>query len=279
MVSKKRLLGFTWYLVIGLGLGITMLPIIWILVSSFRTNEVIWRYAFPFSFKTFLPTPFTLEAYRTILAAGFGRALLNSIFVTATTIVFGIFITSLSGFVFAKMHFPGKKALFVFVLLSSMIPFEALAIPLFVVIRNMSWLDSYQALIVPGVTHGICILLFRQFYLGIPQSYVDSAKVDGANFWQIYVKIFLPISKAAAISAGLFLFIFQWQAFLWPLIANPTQEYHVIQVFIARLSSDRAVYWNQQFAASIISTFIPVCILLILQKHFMTGIAGSGLKE
>jgi len=267
-----------WYTVIISGILITLIPMIWMLVSSLRSNPSIWGSAFPISFKAFIPTPFTIEPYIQIFHKGFGRAFFNTALVASLTIFFGIIITSMSGFVFARMDFPGKAFIFVIVLVSSMIPFEAIAIPLFITIQELNWIDSYQALIVPGVAHGICIILFRQFYKGIPTSFVESAKIDGASWFQIYYKIFLPISKVAIISAGLFLFIFQWLSFLWPLIANPSPEYHVIQVAISRFAMEHGVYWNEQFAAAFISTIIPALIIIKLQKYYIYGVVGTEVK-
>lgn len=274
----SHLAKISWYIVIISGILITLIPMLWMLVSSLRPNPAIWGNAFPVSFKAFVPTPFTIEPYIQIFNKGFGRAFFNTTLVASLTILFGIIITSMSGFVFARMDFPGKALIFVVVLLSSMIPFEAIAIPLFITIRELNWTDSYQALIVPGVAHGICIILFRQFYMGIPNSFVESAKIDGANWFQIYYKIFLPISKVAIISAGLFLFIFQWLSFLWPLIANPSPKYHVIQVAISRFAMEHGVFWNEQFAAAFISTIIPALIIIRLQKYYMYGVVGTEVK-
>ncbi len=273
----RILYNFLWYATVIGGLVGLLLPYLWVLVSSFRPNEIIFRYAYPLSANTFIPTHFTLEPYALIVESGLGIALFNTIFVTLCTIAGGILLTSMAGFAFAKIEFPLSKFLFVLYLVSFMIPFEAIAMPLFVVIRNLGWTNSYQAIIVPGLFNGMVILLFRQFYRGVPNALLDSALSDGASWWKIYSKIFLPISKPAIISAGLVFFVYQWLAFLWPLLANPLPRFQVLQVTIARFSTEYAVLWNQQFAATIVSTIIPICIIIYLQRHFV-GIVGVEIK-
>jgi multiple sugar transport system permease protein/putative chitobiose transport system permease protein len=209
--------------------------------------------------------------------SGFDIALFNTTFVTVTTIAGGILVTSMAGFAFAKIDFPLKSFLFTVCIVSFMIPFQAIAIPLFVVVRRLEWTNTYQGLIVPALFNGIVILLFRQFYRGVPNALVDSALSDGASWWQIYSRIFLPISKPAAISAGLVFFVFQWLAFLWPLLVNPMPRFQVLQVTVAKFATEYSILWNQQFAATIISSILPIVVILYLQKHFV-GVVGTEIK-
>lgn len=275
---RKRILNVCWWAAIVFGLIFTLLPFIWILVSSPRPNHIIFRYTMPLSWKTFLPSPATWEPYIAIFEKGFGLALTNTLFVALTTVLCGIVMNSMTGFVFAKIEFPAKTFLFVLIILAFLVPFEAIAIPLFVLIRRFGWFNSYQALIIPAIAHGVVVLMYRQFFLGIPTELIESARVDGASWWRIYWNIFMPMSKPAHISAALILFFFQWESFLWPLISAPSKEYRLIQVAIAYLATEYRTLWNQQFAAAVIAALIPLVLILRFQKYYIRGISGTELK-
>ncbi len=278
VTAKRTGLTLAWYFVVLIGMIVTLFPVVWGFVSSFRPNPIIFRYITPLSLMTFSPTPFSLEAYFEIFEKGFGRALFNTFFVTASTVGLGLIVNSMGGIVFAKMRFPGKNLIFMVTVFAYLVPFQAIAIPLFMLIRALGWTNSYQALIIPATLNGVVILLFRQFFMAIPDDYVDSAKIDGAPWRTIYWRLFLPMSGPALISAGLILFLDIWLAFLWPLIANPSREYAIVQVAIARLTSEYGVFWNEQFAAATITAVIPVIILMSLQKYYIRAVTGSEIK-
>lgn len=267
----------SWYLVIGLGLLVVLVPYLWVAVSSFRPNDIIFRYAYPLSVRTFLPTPFSLDSYVAMVKAGFDVALFNTILVTLVTIVGGVVVASMAGFVFAKIDFPLKSFWFAVCLISFILPFEAIAIPLYAVILRLRWTNTYQGLIVPALFNGTAILLFRQFYRGVPNAFLEAALCDGASWWQIYSRIFLRISKTAAISAGLIFFLYQWHAFLWPLLVSSLPKYQVIQIAIAKFSTEYYVLWNQQFAATVVSSIFPVAVILLLQRYFVAAV-GTEVK-
>ena len=267
-----------WYVAAAVGLLVIFVPLLWAIASSFRPLQEIFRYVSPFSIWALIPINPTLDAYISIFEKGYGRALFNTIYVSALTILLGIYLNSMAGFVFAKLQFPFKNIVFVIVLLASMIPFEAIAIPLYSLAQNLNLLDSYTILIAPALANGLVIFLFRQFFAEIPSELIDAALVDGASWWRIYATIFMPLSMPAIISASLILFIFQWNSFLWPLVAAPSEKYHLVQVAIANLQLEYQTLWNEQFAASFIAAIIPVAIILGFQRHYIRGIAGTGLK-
>lgn len=267
-----------WYVTAVAGLLVIFVPLLWVIASSFRPLHEIFRFVSPFSLRAFVPEEFTLEAYRAIFAKGYGRALLNTLMVSGVTILFGIYLNSMAGFVFAKLRFPFKNVVFVFVLLTSMVPFEAIAVPLYTVARNLRLLDTYAVLIIPGVANGLVVFLFRQFFDEIPSELIEAARIDGASWWRIYHGIFMPLSVPAIISASLILFLFQWNAFLWPLVAAPSEQYRLIQIAIANMNLEYQTLWNEQFAASFIGAVIPVALILMFQRHYIRGIAGTGLK-
>ncbi|HYO29381.1 MAG TPA: carbohydrate ABC transporter permease [Thermomicrobiales bacterium] len=254
-------------------------PLLWGLASSLRPLDEIFRYTMPFSLKALYPTTPTLDAYREIFfGKGFGRAILNTALVAVATVVGGLLVAALAGFAFARLEFPGKRILFVLTVVTFMVPFEAIAIPLYDLIQGFGWIDSYQALIVPGVANGIAIFLFRQFFAEIPSDLVDAARLDGASWLGILFQIFLPLSKPVMIGASLLLFLFQWESFLWPLIAVRSEQYKVVQVALSDFQQQYQTLWNELFAASIVAAVIPLLLLLPLQRYYVQSVVGTGLK-
>ena len=268
-----------WHLACMLGCIITVTPFLWAVVSSFKPLSKIFADVVPFSWKAFVPSPFTVEAYVELFTnTGFLKAMANTFYVSFMVVVFGILLNALAGFAFAKLDFPGKNTLFVMVMFSFMIPFEAIAIPLYGVVRDLGWLNTYRALIIPGIANGLTVFMFRQFFAGIPSELMEAAVVDGASMLRIFATIFLPLSKPALVGAGLLLFVSQWEAFLWPLIAANTEQVRVIQVAIAYINTQFSTFWNQIFAGSVIAGLVPLLLIFPLQKYYVKGLSGTGIK-
>jgi multiple sugar transport system permease protein len=265
------LYGFVALLVIG--------PLLWALSSSLRPREEIFRYLMPFSLEALYPTTPTLEAYRAIFFdKGFGQAVINTGIVATATVVGGVLVAAMAGFAFARLQFPGKQVLFILTVVTFLVPFEAIAIPLYGLIQRLGWIDSYAALIVPGVANGIAIFLFRQAFSEIPNELVDAARLDGASWLRILFTIFLPLTKPVVVGASLLLFLFQWESFLWPLIAVRDERYRVVQVALGDFQLQYQTLWDQLFAASIIAAIIPLLILLPFQRYYVRSVVGTGLK-
>jgi len=264
------------YLTVGI---IFLLPLWWALVSSLRPLDDVFRYVSPFSWQALVPTRFTLSAYQSIFAQQhFGTALGNSFLVASATIVLGLLINSMAGFAFAVLRFPGRNLLFFLTVLTFLVPFEAISIPLYTVIRSLGWIDTYYALIIPAVANGIVIFLFRQFFAQIPREFVDVARIDGVSWLNIYLRLYVPLSKPVIISAGLLMFLFQWEAFLWPLIVTRSANLRVIQVALASFQERQETLWNQLFGAASLAALVPMLILLPLQRFYVQGVTASGFK-
>jgi multiple sugar transport system permease protein len=264
------------YIIVGL---LFVLPLWWSLTSSLRPLEEIFKYTSPFNLKALFLDHLDFSAYLTIFTErGFGVAVLNSAFVAAMTVLGGLIINGLAGFVFAVFQFPGRQFLFFVTVLSFLVPFEAISIPLYNVIKLFGWIDSYYALIVPGLANGVVIFLFRQFFSQIPRELAEAARMDGAGWLRILWNIYLPLSKPVIISAGLLIFLFQWESFLWPLICTRSESLKVIQVALAGFQQRYTTQWNELFAASNVATVIPLFILLPLQRFYIQGVTAAGFK-
>lgn len=275
-VSIKNILIFA---ILTLTSAFFLIPLAWVLASSLRPAGSLYEYANPLTWKTFFPANITLENYRKIFVdLLFGRAILNSLFVSISTVFFGVLVSSMAGFALAKFRFRGRQLIFVIVLVTFMVPFESIVIPLYVLVRGIGLENSYAALILPGVGNGLGIFLFKQFFEEVPNELLEAARMDRASWFRIYVQILLPLCMPAIATVVVMTFMFQWNSLFWPLVATHSSRFEVVQVAVAanRMSEDTS--WANLFSAAIAGSLPPVVVFLFLQKYFIQGISGTGLK-
>jgi len=196
----------------------------------------------------------------------------------AVLLPLSLILSALGGFTFAFFEFRLKKVLFAICLISFMIPTDAIAIPLYKEVSQMRLINTYWALIFPSAASGLAMFLFTQFFKDIPKSILEAGRIDGANWLQIFFGIVLPLSVPVSITAGLMIFINEWNNFFWPLLAARNEEVRTIQVALAYFEDENQVYFSYIFAASAISALVPVCLFLPLQKYFVQGITSGGVK-
>ncbi|MEJ2288968.1 MAG: carbohydrate ABC transporter permease [Deinococcales bacterium] len=256
-----------------------VLPLWWAVVGSLTPLKDVFRHLAPFDVRALWPSHVTFSAYAALFRDhAFGRVLFNTAFVALATVAAGLVVNGLAGFAFAVMEFRGKRLLFAATLISSMVPAEALAIPLYRVVGGLGLLDSYGALIAPAISNGIAIFLFRQFFAEVPIEITEAARIDGAGWLTILVRLYVPLSLPVTIAAALLLFVFQWESFLWPLIAVHSPDFTVIQIALANLQQQHSTQWTQIFAASSLAALVPLLLLLPLQRYYVQGIVNSGVK-
>jgi multiple sugar transport system permease protein len=259
--------------------AVSILPLLWALSSSFRPDDDIFRYTTNLSWRSLLPAPPTLRNFRDILLEDrFARFFANSLFVAGSTVALGLLVNSLAAFGFARFSFRGQRLLFGLVLVTLMVPFEVIVLPLYLVVRSMGWLDRYRALIVPAVPDAFSIFLIRQFMAKLPQDMFDAGRVDGASWWGLYWRIALPNARPALITASLLLFLRQWDAFFWPLVATSSLELTVIQVALTKYMTEFVTYWGRLLAGSMLATIPMVVLFFLLQRYYAQGAVTTGLK-
>jgi multiple sugar transport system permease protein len=210
----------------------------------------------------------------------FARMFVNSLFVTVA-ITLGILLTSsLAGFGFAKYHFKGRDVAFMALLSSMMVPFFVLLIPIYYIIKELGWIDSYQGLIVPNMVTAFGVFLMRQFIMGIPDELIDAARIDGAGELRIYWGIILPLVRPALSALGIFAFIYQWENFLWPLLIIQSPSMYTVPIGLNSLRSyaDTQQNANLLMAGSVLAIVPSVVVFLLLQRQFVRGIAFGGIK-
>ena len=256
-----------------------MLPIVWMLTSSLRPNAEIFRYLSPLSWRAIAPEEWTAENYRLLFAGAFQRALLNSVLVSLLTVAIGLLLNAMAAYALSVLKFRFREIVFTIVVVSFLIPFEGVAIPLTFLARSWGLQNSFAGLILPGVANGLSIFLLRQFFLGIPEDLREAARMDGAGWWLIFWRIYLPLSKPALVGAGLILFMFQWQAYLWPLLIVSESRMDLAPVALGKLLGQFDFEFGQMFAGAVAVSLIPALILLPLQRFFEQTIKSSGSKE
>lgn len=267
------------YTLLMVTLLIVVVPLLWAVAASFTRNEQVFKYVFPFSWRALFPVDPTLEAYISLFTArDMGRAILNTGALALGTVAVGLLISAMAGFAFAKFEFRGKNILFVIVLITFMIPVEVIIIPLYVIVRDWSWINTWQGLFLPSIANGLVIFMFRQFFSDIPQEILDAARVDGASWLRILFQLIVPISLPAIISGALVLFLGAWNSFFWPLVVAPAPEFRVVQVAVSFAVEERQTYWNELMAGAILAAIVPVLLIIPFQRYFVQSIASTGIK-
>lgn len=254
-------------------------PYAWMVGSSLRPQEETFRYIYPVQLSTLVPTSPTFVAYGDIFARfAFGRILVNSIVVAIATVALGTVANSLAGFAFARMPLPARELLLLLALSTSFIPFEAVVVPMYLVVKQLGLGNTYWALVLPWVVNPFGILFMREAFAEIPQDLADAAAVDGASWPRVYWSIMLPLIRPVLVSFALVQFLWSWDSFFWPLVVTQNPVLRVVQVAIAVMSSEASTRWDWIFAAASVAT-VPILILfLAAQRYFVRGIATTGLK-
>lgn len=258
--------------VVMLALAIVWIyPYVWLVLSSFKPVEDIYT--------RFWPRKLTLEHYRFILETSerlhrpFVRAFLNSLFVTVTVTFSVVFTSALLGYVISKIEFGLGKAIFNFILYQMLFPGFMFIIPMFVLIRNLGWLNTYRALIVPSLISSWGMFMFAQSYKSIPKDYIEAARIDGANELWIAFKVMFPLASSTASIVGLFTFIGTWDNFMWPLMVIRDYNKMPLSVLLASFNHEYAGYVGPVLAGAVIQTLPMLIIFLALRKFFLQGIS------
>ena len=256
------------------GTVIVAMPFLWMVVSSFKDKAQI--FIFP---PQWIPQPFVWQNYASAWTAiPLGRFYLNSFFVAAAVTVGQAIVCSMAAYVFARLQFPGRDAIFLAFLGTMMLPTQITLIPRFIIMKNLGWIDTYQALIVPFLAWPLGTFLLRQSFLDIPTDMEDAARMDGCSRFRILFQIVLPLSKPALATVAVFSFMDHWNAFLWPLIVIQTREKLTLQVGLSMLRSELGTDWPVLMAASVLSALPTIIVYFFAQRQFVAGITLTGLK-
>ncbi len=264
------------YTVLLVGLAVTLVPFIWILMTSLKPASEIVR--IPPTFFFFF---WTLNSYQTIFAdpkVPLARFYLNSTFVAVARVVITLFTSSLAGYIFAKFVFRGKNLLFGFILIQLMIPFQVVMIPAYLILVQLRLIDSLWGLVIPSMVDAFGIFLMRQFISTFPNDLMDAARIDGAGEFGVYWRVVMPNLGAPLATLGIFTFMATWNDYLWPLIVITTHERRTLPLLLTWYTSQHGQRYDLTMAASIL-VLLPILVAYIFfQRWIVRGIALTGMK-
>lgn len=262
------------YVLLIVAAAFMLVPFLWMLSTSFKVDQYVLSMP-----PQFIPRPFTLDSYRQLFdLLPIDRMFFNSLLVAVATTVGQVFVSSMAAYAFARMKFRGQNGLFLLYLATLMIPFQVTIIPLFILMRYLGWINSYQGLIAPGIFSAFGTFLLRQFFLSLPRDLEEAAFLDGANHFTVYWRVIMPLAKPALATLAIFSFMGSWNAFLWPLFIVRNEQLMTLPVGLATLHGRYLTQWNLVMAGAVITVIPMLIIYLLAQKHFVRGVVLSGLK-
>lgn len=269
---KRRLLNLLVLAVLGLGSLLMLLPFVWMLLTSLKPFPELFALRF-------LPQEPTLDNYRQVLEqTGFPRWFLNSLLVASVTTASVLFFDSLAGYTLARLRFPGKNLVFLLILSTLMVPTEMLVIPWYVMSAERGWTDTYWGLLFPGLMSAFGVFLLRQFFTTLPQDLFDAARIDGLSEFGVFLRVGLPLVRPALAALGIFTFLGNWNAFLWPLVVVQRPEMRTVPVGVALFSGEAGTAWNLIMAASSLAVLPVLLVFLFFQRQIVEGAALTGVK-
>ena len=276
MTVHKTLRTVLVHAVLILGAIISLIPFIWMVVSSFKLPAEILS-----SSPSWVPNPPTWRNYELLFTyIPFLRQFFNTVFTTTIIVLGQLLFSSMGAYAFARLRFPGRDTLFLVFLVTLMVPSVVTLIPAFIVVRNLGWVNSYMAIIGPVVLgSAFATFLLRQFMLTIPAELEDAAKIDGAGHFTIFWRIILPLVRPALAVVGIFAFVAFWNDFLWPLVVINSEELKVLTTGIGGLASGPyGTDWGVLMAGSTLTVLPLIVVFLAMQRHVIEGVAITGLK-
>lgn len=274
MKSKSNTKKLLIHLALLLGVGITVFPFLWMVLTSFKTVGEAMQIP-----PTFFPKKFLTDAYTQIISAlPFARVYVNTIISTVVTTVVQVLFCSMAAYAFARIEFPFKNAIFVLLLSVLMVPGQIFLIPQYQIIQKLGLLDTIPALFLPNLFSAFGTFLLRQFFMSLPKELEEAALLDGCNRYQIFWKIMLPLTKPGIVSLVIFTAKFAWNDFMWPLIVNTSPKMMTLGPALSTLQGQYTTKYPMQMAGAVMAVIPIIVLFFIFQKQFIEGVAQSGIK-
>lgn len=273
--GRDRVARLVLYAILSVGLLVVVGPFVWMLLSSVKPEAEI-RANPP----TWWPETFTLANYRDLFSRlDFPQYFVNSTIVAVCVTLGNLLFCSALGYALAKLRFPGRQALFLVVLGMLMVPGMVTFVPQFVLVSNLGLANSYAGLILPFLAGPFGVFLMRQYLRSIPDDLIEAARVDGAGEWRIFFSIVLPLCRPALATLGILTFLASWNNFLWPLVIATTEDTYTLPVALALYSvGQNRTDFGLLLAGAVVVVLPVLVVFLALQRHFLRGIATTGLK-
>jgi multiple sugar transport system permease protein len=263
------------YAVLLIAVAATMMPFVWMVLSSFKTQGEILRDP-----TGFWPAHPVWDNYqRWFSEIHIQRFFVNSLIVAVATVLGNLLFCSMVAYALAKLDFPGKRVLFLLVMITLMVPAVVTFVPLFVLISKLGLVNTYPALFLPFLTTPMGVFLMRQFMLGIPNELIEAAKLDGTSEFGIFAKIVMPLCGPPLATLGILTFLFSWNNFLWPLVAAQSEDKYTLPVALSLFSTGQnATDYALLLAGSVLVIGPIMLVFICLQRFFIQSVAGTGIK-
>ncbi|GGA79306.1 carbohydrate ABC transporter permease [Ornithinibacillus halotolerans] len=261
------------YVLLILGSGVMLFPFIWMISTSLKPPMEIFTL-------DIIPENLTLDNYKKVFEESlFLKWFINSIIVAIITTISVLFFDTLVGYIIAKFNFIGRGALFLLILSTLMVPTEMLIIPWYMMSSDLGWTDSYWGILFPGLMTGFGVFLMKQYMEQIPDDLLNAARIDGMNEFAIFFKVAMPQVWPAMSALGIFTFLSNWNAFLWPLIVIESPDLRTLPVGLSFFSSGEAEsQWHLIMTGATISVIPLIIVFIFLQRHIIKGITLTGMK-
>ena len=254
---------------------VVMLPLLWLLVSSFKSDADVIKWP-----PHFFPESWVTVQYRYVVKTiPVLKMLGNTVLFAGGVTVISLLIDSMAAYAFARMRFRGRNVLFGIILLTMMIPFQVVMIPLYLEEFSLKLLNTYAGLILPRAASAYGIYMLTSFVTGIPKSLDEAARIDGMKEWQIYTRIITPLAKPALVTLGIYHFMNNWNDLLYPMMLTSSADMRTLSAGLAILVGSNSIKFGPTLAATVISITPLLVLFLSGQRFFMEGIATSGMKE
>ncbi|AXV18116.1 sugar ABC transporter permease (plasmid) [Neorhizobium sp. SOG26] len=268
-IRPGRIIAWTLLFIGGL---IMISPLLFMFSTSFKSADQVYDLRL-------IPAAPTLENYITVLADGrFLRWFFNSMLVAVVVTISNCFFDSLVGYTLAKFEFRGRYFIFLAILSTLMIPTEMLVIPWYLMSSQLGWLDSYWGIMFPGMMTAFGTFLMKQFFETVPNDFIEAARVDGLNEFQIWWKVALPLVTPALSALAIFTFLGNWTAFFWPLIVTTSKELYTLPVGLSSFAVEQQIQWEMIMTGAAIATIPTLIVFIVLQRYIVRGVMLAGLK-
>jgi len=250
-----------------------LVPLVWMFLVTFKEKN---------SAVTVLPNllrpPFTLDNYREVMDSAVWVWMKNSLIVGVVSTLGALLIDSLAAFALSYLQYPGRNAVFWFIMLAMMVPIEAQIVPMYQVMVEFGLMNTYLSIILPSLAGPFGVFILKQFYDGIPRALAEAARIDGAGYWRIFWNIYVPLSRSSLIAVGLFIFIGSWNDFLWPFMALTSDSRMTVPVGLPMFNSLMGTDMVMPMTACFVASIPTIVLYLFFQKHIIKGVAMTGLK-
>lgn len=275
MEKQRKLSAILMHLVLIVGAIVMIVPFVWMFLTSFKTASEATQMN-PF---VIFPSNWRLDAFKSVLSKmDFIKLYINTLILIIGRVVCAVLTATMAGYAFGRLNFKGKNLAFSLVLFQMMVPSQIFIIPQYLMVSKLGMLNSYFALIFPGLVTAFGTFLLRQAYMGLPKELEEAARLDGCNIGQTFLYVMAPLTKSSMVALGIFTALFAFKDLMWPLVVNSEQTMMPLSAALAKLQGQFTANYPELMAASLMACIPMLVIYIIFQKQFIEGIASSGGK-